>query len=520
MSLAETGGAVPSAERTRPFLVGRGLVKRYPGTLALDRADGEIRRGVVLGLLGKNGAGKSTLIKLFAGAVQPDEGELVIDGEPTVLHGPHDAARLGLAFVHQELTDVPNLTVAENIELGQGYPKYAGILVNRRALRRRALEVLDELDAQIDPAALLARLSTAQRRLVMIARGLAANARLLVLDEPTVALTDEEAGRLHKVVRGLRDRGVAVIYVTHRLEEALKVTDRVAVMRDGRVVFAARTSSTTREQLIHHIVGPSGVLERDRCRPRKGSISSRELMRVEGLSRTGVIEDASFSLHAGEIVGIAGLVGAGRTELARLLFGADRPSSGRVWIRGRQQRISTPRDAMAAGIVLLPEDRLHQGTIGTFSVRKNITLPTLDSCRVWSPLPIPSRHRERSVAGELIRQLDIKVSDAEHPIRYLSGGNQQKVVLAKWLRSGADIFIFDEPTQGIDVGGKEEVYRLLRDLSHDGKGVILISSEFSELVSNCNRALVMSEGRIVGELQGDQMTESALLEQCYAARHG
>jgi ABC-type sugar transport system ATPase subunit len=513
---AHAAEAVADGVRREPFIVARGLVKRYPGVLALDHADGVIVPGVVMGLLGKNGAGKSTLIKILAGVVHPDGGELFIDGEQVRLHGPLDATRRGLAFVHQELTDVPNMTVAENIELGLGYPKYARAFVNRRALRGKAREVLERLGADIDPKAQLASLSIAERRLVVIARGLATNARLLVLDEPTASLTDAEIRHLHEVVRFLAGHGVAVIYVTHRLQEVFDVTDDVAVMRDGKMVFESPTAKVTRTELIEHITGHRAAAATDRWQPPAGA-EREELLRVDRLTLPSVVEDASFVLQAGDLLGIAGLVGAGRTELARLIFGADRAASGQLLVRGRPVKIRGPRDAMRAGIALLPEDRRYQGTVLTFSVRKNITLATMPRFRVTPLLPVPRRRLERRAARELIERLTIKVASPEHPIRYLSGGNQQKVVLAKWLESGADIFIFDEPTHGIDVGAKEEVYRLMTGLAARGKGVIFISSEFPELVGVCNRVVVMREGRLVGEFVGDAISESALVERCYAA---
>jgi ABC-type sugar transport system ATPase subunit len=502
-------------EAPKPFVVVKGLVKRYPGVTALDHADGVVVPGAVVGLLGKNGAGKSTLIKILAGVVQPDEGEIFIDGERVRLTGPLDATRRGLAFVHQELADVPNLTVAENIELGLGYPKVAHTFVQRRALRRRATEVLERLGADIDPKRRLGTLSIADRRLTVIARGLAAQARLLVLDEPTASLTDEEIAHLHDVIRLLRDQGVAIIYVTHRLQEVFDVTDDVAVMRDGRMVFEAPTATVTRPQLIQHITGSQEISTTGRWRgPGEDAV---ELLRVEGLTQPGVVEDASFDLRAGDVLGIAGLVGAGRTELVRMVFGADPSTAGRVLVRGKPVRLRGPRDAMRAGIVLLPEDRRHQGTVTTFSVRKNVTLPTLSRFRAAPLLPFPNRGQERRTTNDLVERLRIKVRDAESPIRNLSGGNQQKVVLAKWLESKAEVFIFDEPTHGIDVGAKEEVYALLHELAEQGKGVIFISSEFPELVGTCNRVLVMREGRLVGEFEGDEVTESALVERCYAA---
>ena len=283
------------------------------------------------------------------------------------------------------------------------------------------------------------------------------------------------------------------------------------------MVFAAPTSQVERGELIEHITGQPSAAATTRWRPPASDVAREELLRVEELTLPGVVESASFSVRAGDLLGIAGLVGAGRTELARLIFGADRAASGRILMRGKPVRIRGPRDAMNAGIVLLPEDRRHQGTVLTFSVRKNITLATMSRFRVSRPLPVPRAARERSAARALIERLDIKVAHAEHPIRYLSGGNQQKVVLAKWLESGADIFIFDEPTHGIDVGAKQEIYGLMKDLAAVGKGVIFISSEFPELVGVCSRAIVMREGRLIDELEGDAITETALIEYCYAA---
>jgi ABC-type sugar transport system ATPase subunit len=338
-----------------------------------------------------------------------------------------------------------------------------------------------------------------------------------VLDEPTASLTEEEIRHLHGVIRLLRDDGVAVLYVTHRLQEVFDVTDDLAVMRDGRMVFEAPTAKVARAELIEHITGHRAAVATERWQPGDGGSARAELLRLEGLTHHHAVEDASFALRSGDLLGIAGLVGAGRTELVRLIFGADRATSGRVLVRGEQVRIRGPRDAMRAGIVLLPEDRSNQGTVQSFSVRKNITLPTLRRFRFSPALPVPQLAKERRAAEGLIERLQIKVARLEHPIGHLSGGNQQKVVLAKWLESGADIFIFDEPTHGIDVGAKEEVYRLMIGLAAAGNGVIFISSEFPELVGICNRVIVMREGRIVGEVEGDEVTESALIERCYVA---
>jgi ABC-type sugar transport system ATPase subunit len=491
----------------------RGIVKRYPGVLALNGTDVTASGGSILGLLGKNGAGKSTLIKVLAGVVQPDEGTIAIDGVETVVGSPHEATGLGFSFVHQELADVPNLSVAENVSLGLGYPTTGG-LVKTRELRRRAHAVLERLEVEIDPAAPLSGLSIAERRMVMIAHGLAANASMFVLDEPTASLTDGEIEHLHKVLRTLRDEGVAIVYVSHRLDEIFTVTDRVTVMRDGETVFTGATAEVTKPQLIEQITGSHTPTEQRTRRVLPGG--AEELLRVERMSLPGVIEDASFTLRAGELLGIAGLVGAGRTELVRLISGADRAAAGRVVVRGEERRIRSPRDAMAAGIVLLPEDRKTQGAVLSFSVRKNITLPAMSRFRLAAPLPMPSRRQERAASQDLVERLKIKVPHVEQPARLLSGGNQQKVVLAKWLESGADVFIFDEPTHGIDVEGKEEVYDLMTELAEQGRGVIFISSEFTELVGACNRVLVMRDGRLVDEFEGDRISDAALVASCYS----
>ncbi len=500
--------------RKPPVIGGRGLTKGYPGVLALDHVDGAVSGGVILGLVGKNGAGKSTLLKIYAGAVQPDEGQVYVDGEEVQLNTPHDATKRGLAFVHQELADVPNLSVAENIELGLGYPKRAGIFVNKRALRRKTRAVLERLQADIDPDAPVGSLSLAERRLVMVARGIAADARLLVLDEPTASLTEDEIKHLHDVLRSLRDSGVAIIYVSHRLDEILSLTDYIGVMRDGKLVFNAPTKDVTMAKLIEEITGSLDAAPETR-KARRPSGERDELLRVENLTIPDQVEDASFVLRKGDLLGIAGLVGAGRTEMVRAIFGADRTSTGTVSMNGSPVEIRSPRQGRRAGIVLLPEDRRQQGTVPTFSVRENVTLPVLHRFR-RGPVPFPNVTREREATNGLIDRLNIKVADPEHPVRFLSGGNQQKVVLAKWLESGADVFIFDEPTHGIDVQGKEEVYKLMEELADQGKGVIFVSSEFPELVGACNRVIVMREGRIVGELEGDQITDAALVERCYS----
>jgi ABC-type sugar transport system ATPase subunit len=500
-----------------PVVEMRGISKAYSGVLAVDRADLTLLPGEILGLVGKNGAGKSTLIKVLAGVVPLDSGEVLVDGREVHVHGASGSQALGIAVIHQELNDVPAMSVAENIGLGLHYPKRGGVLVDWRRLRREAAETLGRLgETGIRPDARVGTLSVAHQRMVMIARALYARARVIVLDEPTGSLSGEEVAHLHEVVRSLSSQGVGSVYVTHRLSEIFDLTHRVIVMRDGRVVDERLTARFDRRSLIAAITGEEEAETADERRRRLlgRRTPGPELLRVAGLS-SGPVRDASLTVRAGEVVGLAGLVGAGRTELARAIFGADQRSAGRVEVDGREQRMRTPRQSLQAGVALLPEDRRHQGLVRRFSVRKNTTLATLPQYRLGG-LPVPSRRREGAATRALISRLRIKTNGPEEPVAYLSGGGQQKVVLAKWLASARTrVLIFDEPTLGIDVETKNEIYELMSELAEEGRAVLFISSEFSELVQCCDRVLVMREGRIVGELAGEAVTERAIVEQCY-----
>ncbi len=513
-----TATTEPIADVTSPFLEIRDLVKHYPGVLAVDHVSLDIRPGEVVGLVGKNGAGKSTVIKILAGATQPEEGSILLDGKEIHLHNPHDATLRGLSFVHQELSVVPELSVAENVELGLGYPKRAGVLVDFRRMRRQSREVLEQLGGGIPPRAPIGALPTAQQRLVMIARALVTKARLVVLDEPTGSLTDEETSHLFSVIRNLSVDGVAVIYVSHRLEEILQITSRVVVMRDGSLVDDRPTERYDTKTLIEEITGEDAsatALERRHSRGIGSPPDSDVVLDVEGLEVAGKVHDISFSLRKGEILGIAGLVGAGRTEMVRAIFGADHRDAGVIRMNGEEVSIHKPADAIAAGMVLLPEDRRNQGLIRDFNVRRNITLGTLRDYRVRPRLPMPSTRKERDAARSTVGDLEIKTPSDLTPAAWLSGGNQQKLILGRWLRSGASVMIFDEPTHGIDVGAKEEVYILIEQLAADGKSIIFISSEFGELVGVCHRVIAVREGRIAGESVGGEITEPRLLEHCY-----
>ncbi len=496
-----------------------GATKHYPGVLAVDDVSLSIEAGQIVGLVGKNGAGKSTLIKIIAGAEQADEGHLRLNGERLELHRPHDATVAGLAFVHQDLQDVGDLSVAENVMLGLGYPRRMGVLVDWAELRRQAADALARLEADIDPREPVGDLSAAQQRLVMIARGLVQKARLLVLDEPSASLTDEEIEHLFAVVRRLRDDGISVVYVSHRLEEIFELTERVIVMRNGRLVADEPTESLDRASLIFHIAGREHAQTAVQRRTSRGigdRPDTETVLEVGGVSAETGVRDCSFDVRKGEILGLGGLMGSGRTELVRAVFGADRRQEGTVRVNGTPIFGRDPAESMAAGLALLPEERKTQGNIMDFSVRNNITLASLDRHRIGRRVPAPSGRSEKRAADARIGRLSIATPDDRQLVRLLSGGNQQKVVIAKWLEQGADVLIFDEPTIGVDVDGKEGIYDIMEELAAEGKAVVFISSEFSELVGVCHRVLVLSEGRIVGELEAEAVTEPAIVEICYS----
>jgi ABC-type sugar transport system ATPase subunit len=500
-----------------PMVSVREVTKRYPGVVALDRTSIDFRGGEVVGLVGKNGAGKSSLIKVLAGAERPDEGEVLVDGEPIPRgYDARHAHELGLAFVHQELSNFPGLTVAENVALGTRYPRSIGPLVDRRLLRRRVAVVLDELESTIDPATHIEDLTAVEQRVVMIARALYHQARLLVLDEPSVSLTLEEVGHLHKIARGLRAQGKGVVFVTHRLDEIISLTDRIVVMQDGAVILEQPTSEATEASLVAAIAGGDPGLRTPAAAPARAAADTEPVLRVKNLRLEPRVQDVSFDLYPGEILGLAGLVGSGRTEIARMIFGAERPEAGTIEIDGKLRRLRSPAAAVRAGVALLPEDRRHEGLVLDFSVRENLTLASLAGHR-RGRLPVPSRASETRAATEMIERLGIRTPSPERAVRRLSGGNQQKVVLGKWLQRGERILIFDEPTQGIDVGAREDVFASIRELAEAGRAVIVISSDFDELVGLCSRVVVLWEGRVTGTLEKEKVSEEALVRLAYAS---
>ncbi|NPV53930.1 MAG: sugar ABC transporter ATP-binding protein [Firmicutes bacterium] len=490
------------------------ITKRFPGVLALNKVRFQLRRGEVHVLLGENGAGKSTLIKILTGAYKPDEGTILLRGEEIRIDNPAHAQALGISAVYQEFNLIPHLDAGKNIFLGREPLKEDVVkIIDKRAIYERSSNLLESLGAKIDPRIPVKRLGVASQQMVEIAKALAANAEILVLDEPTAVLTEEETERLFSVVRNLTARGVAVIYISHRLEEVAQIGDRATVFRDGEYVATVdlKGADIDIDYLIQLMVGRRLDEKFPKARVEPGC----EVLRVTNLSRKGVLHDISFSLRSGEILGLAGLVGAGRTELARAIFGADPIDGGEIYVEGRLVRIRSPRDAIALQIGLAPEDRKTEGLVQLLPVDRNIILASAG--RV-SHRGILNLRRQSEVSWDLVRSLRIVTPNLKQKVMYLSGGNQQKVVLAKWLASQSRIIIFDEPTRGIDVGAKVEVYQLMNELVRRGVGIIMISSELPEILAMSDRILVLHEGRITAELTREEATQEKILR--YAAGGG
>ncbi|WP_239479446.1 sugar ABC transporter ATP-binding protein [Lichenicola cladoniae] len=478
-----------------------GISKLFGGIRALDDVSFRVRPGEVHALLGENGAGKSTLMKILAGAHQATTGEIRIGGERVTIASPHVSRALGIGIIYQELALAPDLTVAENIFLG-ALPR----LVNARALRARARALLDDLGFAIDPGAIVGDLPLAFQQAVEIAKAMSRQVRILILDEPTAVLAPPEVERLLDVVKGLSRRGVSVVYISHRLDEIFRISDQITVLKDGRTVGTYPIADMDEHRLISLMVGR----EASQLFPKVARSKGEELLRVERLYASGLVRDVSFTLHAGEVLGVAGLIGSGRTELARAIFGADRLESGSVSVAGRKVTIRSPRQGVAAGIGLVPEDRKGQGLVLALPIRQNVTFTMLP--RFTNRLGMLRRGAERTAVDDIARRTTIRARNLDMPVSSLSGGNQQKVVLAKWLDAGCRIVILDEPTRGVDVGARAEIYQLIETMASSGLGVILISSDLLEVIGASDRLLVMSGGRISGALSREDYSEAKIMQ--------
>lgn len=478
------------------------ITKSYPGVVALKDVSVDFEEAKVHALLGENGAGKSTLIKVLSGAIVPDSGQLFLYGTPYPYVNPRQSQDLGIGVIYQEFNLVPQLTVAENIFLGHEFKR--GLYVNKKAMNSATRELLSELGVEVNPETEVRSLPVAYMQMVEIAKAMSRKAKILVLDEPTAPLSNTEVEALFSLIKSLREKGVTMLYISHRMEEIFEICNTVTVLRDGVLIGKQNIEETNRASLIDMMVGRSLTEEY----PPKAYPVCDEVLSVRNLSSPKV-KDVSFRLCRGEILGLAGLVGAGRTELARLIFGADPIKDGAVELEGETLRIRSPADAISHGIVLIPEDRKRHGLFLELSLRYNISIAVL---RILSRFLLVNRSGERQKVEDYIRTLRIKTPGTETKVKNLSGGNQQKAVIAKWLVGTSKVLIFDEPTRGIDVGAKQEIYKLMHQLAERGMGIIMISSEMPELLGMADRILVMREGRVMGELQKKEATQNKILE--------
>jgi ABC-type sugar transport system ATPase subunit len=486
-----------------PLLALSGIVKRYGEVVAVDGVDLTVAAGEVHALVGENGAGKTTLMKVLSGAIAPDGGAIVIDGSETPFRGPADAIAAGVGMIPQDIQLVPEMTVAENIVLGAEPVRRNGTFVDHAALHQIAARALRPLDETLDLNARAGSLPVASRQLVEIARALSRRVRILALDEPTASLSDRETTRLFALIRRLAADGVGIIYISHRLDEVLAIADRVTVLRDGKAVATEPASKLDRNAMVRLMVGREVAAPE----PRESQIADEPILTLSGVAGNG-LSGIDLVLRRGEVLGIAGLVGAGRTELTRLIFGADRRTAGRMSVAGREAAPRSPREAIDLGIGLLTEDRDGLGLIRQMNVRENITLAGLMR---FARGPFIAKGEETAAARGHVDRLRIKAPSTEVPVTQLSGGNRQKVVLARWIETGSKVLVFDEPTAGVDVGARQEIHALIGELAAAGRGLIVVSSDLDELLALCDRIVVMRAGRITGELSGRAATREAVM---------
>lgn len=479
--------------------------KTFPGVKALDDVSLNLKSGEVMALVGENGAGKSTLIKILSGVYTRDSGQIKIFGNEIKELTPKKSQELGIAVIHQELNLCQHLTVAENIFLGREKVNGAGVL-NDKEMNAAAKVILDKLNINISPNVVVGNLAVSKQQMVEIAKALSSDVKILIMDEPTSALTSNEIDDLFRIIQTLKSAGCGIIYISHRLEELQYIADRITIMRDGEFITSMDFRDTTMDEIITNMVGRE-IKEKF---PRVKCDVGEKILEIKHLNAGKMVRDINLELHKGEIVGIAGLMGAGRTETTRAIFGIDPKESGEVYLNGNEVVIQKPGDAIKAGIVLAPEDRKKDGLCLSLSIRDNISLPNLDM--LCSKLGILNRIKENSMIKKAVEELKIKLASAENNVSSLSGGNQQKVVVAKWLARDSKVVIFDEPTRGIDVAAKVEIYNLMNDLKKRGIGVLFVSSEMPEVLGISDRIIVMCDGKITGELSREEATQSMILK--------
>jgi len=491
----------------------KGITKLFPGVKALDNVDFRIKAGEIHALMGENGAGKSTLIKVITGVHQPDGGEIILDGKKVSFKSPREAQAAGVAAIYQHVTAYPHLTVTENIFMGHEKRKHG--LLQWKAMHKEAQALIETLDADFQASDLMGTLSVAQQQMVEIAKALSMNARIIIMDEPTAALTRGEAERLYEITEKLRDEGAAIIFISHRFEDMYRLASRVTVYRDAKYIWTRDVCDVSEADLIQGMVGR----ELTELFPKPEIEIGDEALRVENLCRTGYFQDVCFQVGKGEIIGITGLVGAGRTEVMETLFGVTKPDKGTLYLNGQAAQIRSPQDAMKRGLGLLTEDRQNQGLILNWGIGRNITLAELDK---FSKFGVLDEKAERDTAKTLAERVDTKANSLFDLASSLSGGNQQKVVVARALTSKLDVLIMDEPTKGVDVGAKAAIYEIMGELASQGMGIVMVSSEMPEILGMCDRIYVMCEGRVTGELCRAEATGERILELAMKKRehHG
>jgi ribose transport system ATP-binding protein len=490
-----------------------GIEKNFPGVHALSQARFELRSGEVHALVGENGAGKSTLMKVLTGIYKKDAGTIHYKGKEVEILNPRAAQLLGISIIHQELNLMPHLTVAQNIFIGREPRDKTGIFLDDARINEQADKLFETLHLKLDPRTKVADLTVAKQQMVEIAKALSYNSDVLIMDEPTAALTETEIDELFRIIRSLREKGVGVVHISHRLEELKQISDRVTVMRDGHYVNTVATKEASIDQIINMMVGRT-IFETAPELPE--NLNQEVILEVKHLNRGNVIRDVNFCLKRGEILGFSGLVGAGRTEVARAIFGADPVESGEVFVHGKQVFIHSPLDAVKNGIGYLSEDRKRYGLTLGMDVQENLVLAAF--AKFLGILGWVNQPKITDTANHMVQALTIKTPSIQQKVKNLSGGNQQKVIIGKWLTADTEVLIFDEPTRGIDVGAKSEIYRLLNDLAHQGKGIIMISSELPEILRMSHRIVVMCEGRITGELNAGEATQERIMK--YATQRG